>query len=520
LSNSRTGQILAAGLCVFGLVFLLGCPGKPDPAPPTAGPKPPPQFDSWENPAAVLVLTGDQHGYLEPCGCSDKQAGGLARRADLFRFLREDKGWNVVGLDNGGFLRTDRVTREQSLVKLDFILSGLNEIGYRATGTGYEELKYGSTKLYETYANEVVNDGFDMPFVSANVTLFGTRVEGIPPQEFQIIEAGSLKVGVTSVITDTVRKELDIEGITRDENDVKIDPASDVLAGVIQNMQDAGAELLVLLSHGPIEDSKALAEAFPQFQIVVTARSVEDPRNETIMVGNTLFCEVGQKGKNAGVVGVFKGESGISVKYQLIEIEQEYFANHPSMTTLMQGYQNALTERKGSILASSISDPEAGSFVGVDQCKTCHKKAYGKWLDTKHAHAYESLLKGRENFDGKWVPRPNDPECLNCHTVGWDPQEALRYESGFVDMETTPHLAGQQCENCHGPGSKHVAIEQSVKMGAPLSDDVAALRTQMKLNLKTAEKLVCARCHDYENSPHFDFNQYWGKITHSGIGKD
>ena len=39
-----------------------------------------PLFDGWKKPAAVLVLSGEQHGFFEPCGCAEHQSGGFARR--------------------------------------------------------------------------------------------------------------------------------------------------------------------------------------------------------------------------------------------------------------------------------------------------------------------------------------------------------------------------------------------------------------------------------------------------------
>ncbi len=39
------------------------------------------------NPAAVLIVTGEQFGYLEPCGCTEGQIGGLLRRYDFLERL-------------------------------------------------------------------------------------------------------------------------------------------------------------------------------------------------------------------------------------------------------------------------------------------------------------------------------------------------------------------------------------------------------------------------------------------------
>src|SRR3954453_5485411 len=46
-----------------------------------------PDWPEQPKPALVLALTGEMNGYLRPCGCSEGQSGGLARRAGLLAFL-------------------------------------------------------------------------------------------------------------------------------------------------------------------------------------------------------------------------------------------------------------------------------------------------------------------------------------------------------------------------------------------------------------------------------------------------
>src|SRR5688500_1185598 len=53
----------------------------------TVAPKPKPFLEGWEKPAATLILSGEMRGYLEPCGCTAGQHGGLGRRADLIKKL-------------------------------------------------------------------------------------------------------------------------------------------------------------------------------------------------------------------------------------------------------------------------------------------------------------------------------------------------------------------------------------------------------------------------------------------------
>ena len=75
--------------------------GPPD-APKGAHPDKP-LFADWpkdQKPDAVIVFSGQTFGYLQPCGCSRPQTGGLERRFMLVESLKE-KGWPVVGVGLG-----------------------------------------------------------------------------------------------------------------------------------------------------------------------------------------------------------------------------------------------------------------------------------------------------------------------------------------------------------------------------------------------------------------------------------
>ncbi len=476
-------------------------------------------FQGWDKPAAVLVLTGQQQGYLEPCGCTENQAGGLARRMDLFHQMWQ-KGWPTLAVDVGGNLNKDRLLRDQAKLKLDFFRKASAMMKYKAWGLGFEELKLGADNLFGLHSEWSVDEGF-VPFVSANVTIFGSRDIGMP-KEYQIVDAGGVRFGITSIIGATdPHPENGVNRIEQlmgqDENLVKIEPARTVLPGVVQKMRAEGAQILILLAYAGEEESKSLA---PGFDIVVTGSGPEDPIRKEQRVGSTLYIEPGMKGKHAPCVAIYnRGGKPVVGAYEIVELDRDRFRNAPEMTQLMRDYQKRLElERPDSSYEKPADlDHRELTFVGVDQCKDCHKQAYEVWKNSRHAYATTSLSHGRADEPKEYVvDRKFDPECIACHATGWDPQRAERFTSGFVDLDKTPHLAGQQCENCHGPGSAHVKLEQAFAKDRKVTDALTASREAL---MNTRD---CEDCHDHDNSPHFDFDKYWAgeggrsPVMHSG----
>src|SRR5437764_939868 len=46
-------------------------------------------FVGWAKPDVALLLSGESLGYLQPCGCSEPQKGGLARRYAFLQSLKK-----------------------------------------------------------------------------------------------------------------------------------------------------------------------------------------------------------------------------------------------------------------------------------------------------------------------------------------------------------------------------------------------------------------------------------------------
>lgn len=503
-----------------------------DPVVPPGPPKPPRPVPlaTWEVPALAFVVSGEMHGYIEPCGCTEGQVGGLMRRATLIKTMQESKKWPVIGLDNGGAMHPKRVTRKQTQMKFAFTRDALNQMEFVSMNVGPEEAFLRDGGLMEIREVDKAKTDYLLRLQSANVSVYPDVAElaDVLPK-YQIHEVGGLKTAIISIIDQEFAN-----GIIPTEGVFEVrDPAASITA-VLEEIESLQPDLYVLMAYATIERTEELVTQFPQFHLAVAAKGPEDPALEAKFSGKTMLVRTGQKGKNVGVVGVYrstKPEGGFEFKYELVKLDGADFADDPETREMMIAYIKRLEVERPDLSDNQNPPPpplridptlgknetKAADYVGVETCKQCHTKAFEKWSTTGHARAFTSLSKGRPGTEATWIDRKWDADCLSCHVVGWDASNGTRYAGGFIDEQQTPHLTGQQCENCHGPGSRHAEIELRLKNREKVNEaNLGTERLLMKLSKSQAEKQLCSQCHDADNSPHFNFTTYWEKVRHTG----
>jgi len=484
-------------------------PPGPDPANPGLQAEAEPLLEDWPHDQLTLVLSGEQHGYLEPCGCSETQSGGYSRRADLLRQMTK-RGFQPVALDLGGLVRR---RREQSRLKYQTMLAALGEMAYVAVGVGPEDLALGADFLLsqgtseETHHVEQSRPGSEStrpPLLGANVRLFDSDDLPGAPIASRLVQSNRHTIGITAILDPVLGKSLEAVGAL---DDVTIRPPEDVLPAVIDSLIEQGATFLILLSHAPLENSMDLARRFPRFNLVLSAGGPEDPLTDNPrQVGNTTVLSVGQKGKYAGVVGIGPPGTRPKIRFELVNLDDQRFTDHPKMIQAMTTYQQTLEQLDLAAAMLPLDTSGNRRFIGSAQCGQCHTKAMAKWTTTPHADAFESLARGRKGQEHNWVPRTFDAECLACHVTGWEPQEVLPFKSGFVDRNSSAHLLGNGCENCHGPGDRHVELIEAGQLKQAL--------LEVRVTREQARRKTCIACHDLDNSPKFDFETYWPQIAH------
>ncbi|MDR3619941.1 MAG: multiheme c-type cytochrome [Paludisphaera borealis] len=453
-------------------------------------------FAQWPKPEGVLVVSGEMDGYLEPCGCTGGQLGGLIRRYDFVERLQAQK-WPYALIDLGSLVKDPAAARggfEQAKIKFSIALKALSVFKYSGIALSADDLKVGVGEAMAQFLNAFSEPDNPTKILAANVTP-GPGFETII-QPSTIVEAGTVKLGVTAVIDpENIAKLSDPD---KDELLPTVKRADDVLPSVLAELEGK-SDYQILMVQGTPDEAKRLASAYPGFDIVVSKSAIDDPEQDPQMLNNgkTMLVNVGRRGKYVGAIGFFN--DGAKTRYYRVSLGENYNGPATAVKKVIEDEYRGMLKEIGTVenfpRHDYVNGAPGATFAGAESCKTCHPNTFMKWASTKHALAFESLLHD---------PKPNtiyDAECITCHTTGFE------YTSGWRSEAATPLLKGNQCENCHGPASRHVA-----------EPDDQSFRKFLAVTAEQVDKnRTCYRCHDEDNSPNFNFQIYYGKIIHKGL---
>jgi hypothetical protein len=519
-------QLLGMGLAILavfvtaGIVWLRNSAQNGN-AQPVQDNEPPPSllFQNWGKPAVAIVLTGQMHGYLQPCGCSDPQYGGLARRYNFIRSLK-DKGWHLVALDLGD---TAAHSGPQDLLKFETTMRALDLMNYTAVGLGRNEF---SLELQKVMAFKVNFKQNDPPYLISSNLKDEDDLKLV--KTWVIAERGKSTVGVACLIGPSVLKQVEtFPGLKFSKENAKVIPR------VLKDLSAKNPDIVVLLYQGNEKEAAACAEycaklrtdlaQTPKVNVILCLEREEEPSGVPKMVGDTMVLGVGHKSRNLGVLGLFptKVPGSFEPKYQLVSIGPQYEtptakdAANPVLA-LMEKYAKEVKD--GNYLGKfprskhpiQLAFPNA-KYVGSERCSDCHPHAYKVWEHSKHAKAFQSLVDAKRpslrQFDG---------ECVVCHTVGF------QHDTGYADKANNAKrntlLEKVGCESCHGPGSVHANNPNNRALYALMNPHKAKPgegKAAQTLRLNHLDRF-CQKCHDIDNDVHWGkrLKAEWNEIAH------
>ncbi|HEY6911038.1 MAG TPA: multiheme c-type cytochrome [Myxococcales bacterium] len=528
--RSRTGLLL--------LALLLSCVGsRPPSAPPAAEARaagPPDRL--------TLVFSASVAGQLVPCGCSPDQRGGLPRAVSLVRKLRASEP-NLIFVDAGDLLfegasRPPEQMLAQRTLKAKTLAQGDALLGAAARALGQRDLALGPQFAAETAQGVPLLDAGVAKVPSARATL--------------LVNAGPVKVGLFAA------------GFGQD-------PAA-TISSRARALRTEGARVVVLLLHPKGDNAFTAAQALlpsaraAGVDLVVLGRR-DDPSTDPDRkdAGLPPLLAVEGHGQSLLRVDVHLGEGPIALlpgaedrqaEVKELDVRIERFRAqiqlYPQRREQLEAKIRELEGRKRAIATAKVETPRPGSawaqatfvplteaagsdeaaqklvdaydqsvaqinlaeakkqpescpaaargelaYVGAARCAECHEDAAAFWAQTRHARAYQTLVTVNKQFS---------LDCIRCHVTGWQQAGGVcridRTQAGGPGIDG--HGVGRrdvQCEDCHGPGSEHVTDETG-----------GHIRAEVPANF-------CMRCHEAENSPHFDDAKYRPFIVGPGHGK-
>ncbi|MDX1931192.1 MAG: cytochrome c family protein [Capsulimonadales bacterium] len=381
------------GLIPFSLAFVnaFGVNGKPN------------------GPDLVLLFTNNTDGYLQSCGCTARQVGGIAKRATVLNRLKSEQAQNgvpTVLLDGGNL--------SKNLARTSVLLESMHRIGY------------------DSVALSPAEDNLGVPFLrraaELKIPLIGTPVAGsanfpeTTVRPFRFLMAGRWKVGVLHLGDGPVAPE-DWKRFA-----VTVRKQSDV--SIVFSMLTVG-ETVRRLAALPERDRPSVA-------LLCNSASTSDALPD--LKGTTILPSPPK-----GEIGKIEadrvhGTNGKQWRFVLRgERVEDTVADDPVIAGIVSAY---FTEEANALRSRSVTLSDDWQDLGHEtavRCGECHARALNQWALSKHSRAIRTLADKKRLI----------PECLTCHS------EVFRRKGAFISSANTEE--GVTCATCHGDGIVHTA---------------------------------------------------------------
>jgi hypothetical protein len=486
-------------------------------------------------------------GTIAPCGCTTEPLGGLQF---AFGYIEANSRPNTrLVLEPGSFLFADPTGPEAAKDEGAWAQAEQRAAALqtRFAGLGAQLVSgLGPTDLISPKGEQALAT-WPLPRVLASSRALDAQ--GVQAHRLVRLgdEGSAIDAGVTAVV------EPGVAGKAADK--LAAEPLADALRREVKAMRAAGAELTVVLLQGSRATAEQLTREVEGIDMIVVGIPVGLERTRLggppARLGGTWVLEPGEQAQTVthlrleieraaaaklpavsewtvvptaetqqrelarldARIAKFREDPSADAKF-IARLEQERaalaatIAAPPAVTgavlvtvaqtkischlavdaaaaAALHDYDNwVATQNQRRFAGVRAPTPAKGqaSYVGVEQCEACHSDEAEHWATTRHGTAYPTLVSANKQFD---------LSCVGCHVTGF------RAPGGSEVVENAG-LQNVQCEQCHGPGSQHVAMPE--KRGKP-----NAIRRDASVD-------VCKQCHTPEHSDTFDYAAYMRDI--------
>ena len=424
--------------------------------------------------ALRILISGSMLGRLEPCGCASGQLGGLARR---MQHIGEQRDYDLL-LEGGDLVAGASELDKLKLLTASQVLFAM-EHPYDALGVGHNDLAL----PLEEWSGFLLGG----PAVATNLRCEDPMWPATPYRD-KLVRGRTVRV--TSMISDPPPRTpgAAVQWIEPSE-------AWDAVFGGA-----APETVRVAMIHGRDDRVRALIPTLtpkPDLVIGVDQGYIE-PNSSPEDIGGVPLVFAGIRGRVLLDARLWRDGTASRVACDLVPLAGSKTVpgggGDPNVKAfLLTHREDVARENVLEQMAGVSPTPNGSSYVGSAQCGGCHPSAMQAWQQSKHAHAWQTLVDAENDPQRYGWPVTKYPDCVSCHVVGYG------QESGFISAEKTDHLTDVGCERCHGPGLDHVTSGGAKKLG---------------IIGGVTPSVMCTQCHDYEQSPEFVYGDRWKVIEH------
>ncbi|MCB8837199.1 thiosulfohydrolase SoxB [Aurantimonas sp. VKM B-3413] len=247
--------------------------------------------------------------------------GGLDRIATIVRRTRTERGdGNVLLLDGGDTWQGSYTANKTAGADM---IEAMNLLKPDAM-TGHWEFTYGTERVNEAIA------ALSFPFLGSNI--FDSEWNEPAFDAWKMIERGGAKIAVIGQAfpyTPIANPSWMIPGWSFGIRDEEI-------ARHVAEAREAGADLVVLLSHNGFDVDRKLASRVEGIDIILTGHT-HDALPEPVKVGRTMLIASGSNGKFVSRLDLDVGAGGLKgFKYRLIPVFSDVISSDPEMASTIE----------------------------------------------------------------------------------------------------------------------------------------------------------------------------------------
>jgi len=455
------------------------------------------------HPTVRLYLASDLAGALEPCGCTKDQLGGLTHAAAWMTAERANAPVSALVTSGPLFfldpsLKPDR--KDQDTAKAETIAESLKQLGLVGFAGGANDWAGGEPVLSQLtqasgpmlaenlgagggapWVGTVLREmnGVKVGFVGVSALPLASDMKALPPADAArqglaalkkqgadvVILLAAVGRGEAKRIADTVPGLTAIvvgSDSSTGEGNTTAPPAERIgdaiIAQTANHLQTmAVLDLYVRDGSFAFADGSGLEESRKKDDLT---RRIDELHVK--IAGWEKDKKIAQADLDARKADLAKLEAervaldvrptpkeGSFFRYTVKEIREALGTDH-TIAAELAGYYKKVNEHNKVAFADRVPVPAAKgqpSYVGNEECTTCHDSARAVWDKTRHAHAYATLADQDKQFN---------LDCVSCHVTGYE-------EPGGSTVTHVELLKDVQCEVCHGPGSLHSKSPKTVK---------------------------------------------------------